>query len=81
MGSSRETVEKAEQGFKALAFFSWLDKHLQLRDRKSNFSKLPVEESSRASFQQGASSNHSTEASNSLEKKEEDGSEKWSEVK
>ena len=39
-GNSRETVGKAEQGFKALTILSWLDNHLQLRDTKSNFPKL-----------------------------------------
>ena len=79
-GNSREAVEKAEQGFKALAFLSWLDKHLQLRDRKSNFPKLPVEEPNRENFPQSTPSNHATDGYNSSENEEEDGSEKCSEV-
>ena len=79
-GNSREAVEKAEQGFKALTFLSWLDKHLQLRETKSNFPKLPVIETNGASFEQSAPSNHSTDGYNSSENDEEDGSEKYCEV-
>ena len=66
----REAVKKAEQGFKALAFLSKLDKHLHLRDTKSNFPKLPLEESNRDSFQQSAPSNHSTDGYSSSENEE-----------
>ena len=71
----REAVEKAEQGFKGLAFLSWLDKHLQLTDTKSSFPKLSVDEPNRASFQQDAHSNHLTDGYNSSENEEEDCSE------
>ena len=80
LGNSREAVKKAEQGLKALSFFSWLDKHLQLRDTKSNFPKLSVEETNGASFQPSAPSNHSTDGYNSSENKEKHGSEKCCEV-
>ena len=76
----REAVKKAEQGFKALAFLSRLDKHLQLRDTKSNFPKLPLEESNRDSFQQSAPSNHSTDGYSSSENEEENGGEKCCEI-
>ena len=78
-GNSKEAVEKAEQGFKALAFLSWLDKHLQLRDTKSSFLKLPVE-TNRTSFQRSAPSDHSTDGYNSSENEEGDGDKKCSEV-
>ena len=79
-GNSREAVEKAEQGFKALKFFSWFDKHLQLRDTKSNFPKLPVVETNGASFEQSPTSNYSTDGYTSSENEEEDGSKKCCEV-
>ena len=66
----RQAVKKVEQGFKAVAFLSKLDKHLQLRDTKSNFPKLPLEESNRDSFQQSAPSNHSTDGYSSSENEE-----------
>ena len=79
-GNSREAVEKAEQGFKALKFFSWFDNHLQLRDTKSNFPKLPVVETNGASFEQSPPSNYSTDGYTSSENEEEDGSKKCCEV-
>lgn len=63
-GNSREAVEKAEQEFKALAFLSWIEKHLQLRDTKNNLpkpqAKLPEEDGSFTEESRTiASSNHS----------------------
>ena len=63
-----------------MTFLSWLDKHLQLRETKSNFPKLPVIETNGASFEQSAPSNHSIDGYNSSENDEEDGSEKYCEV-